>query len=89
MARKRFADGKFPQPWTTAQVKCTHKKGSQLDCDNYSPIPLLSQPSKLLESPVCKQLDFFLEHYNLLNNSQWSFRKGTSTELLLVYITEK
>lgn len=79
MAREGFADRKFPQQWITAQVKCTHKEGSQLDCDNYRPISLLSQPSKLLESLVCKQLDFFLEHYNLLHNSRWSFTKGTST----------
>ena len=50
---------------------------------------LLARPSKFLESLVCKQLDAFLEHHNLLNNSQSGFRKGRSTELLLLHVTEK
>ena len=89
IAKKSFADCKFPQQWKTAKVRCIHKKGSQLDCGNYRPISLLSQPSKLLESLVCQQLDAFLEHHNLLNGSQWGFRKGRSTELLLLHMTEK
>ena len=38
IARKSFADCKFPQQWKTAQVKCIHKKDSQLDCGNYHPM---------------------------------------------------
>jgi len=82
IAKKSFADCKFPQQWKTAKVRCIHKKGSHLDCGNYRPISLLNQPSKLLQSLVCKQLDAFLEHHNLLNNSIWGFRKGRSTALL-------
>ena len=89
IARKNFADWKFPQQWKTAQVKCIHKKDSQFDCGNYRPISLLSQPSKLLESLVCKQMDFFPEHNNLFSNSQRGFRKGRSTELLLLHMPEK
>ena len=89
IARKSFADCKFPQQWKTAKVRCIHKKGSQLDCGNYRPISLLSQPSKLLESLVCKQLDAFLEQHSLINSAQWGFRKGRSTELLLLHMTER
>ena len=47
-----------------------------------------SQPRKLLESLVCKKLDFFLER-DRRSNSQWGFRKGISTELLQFDMTEK
>ena len=72
LQKKSFADCKFPQQWKTAKGRCIHKQGSQIDCENYLPISMLSL--------VCQQLDAFLEHHNLPSNSQWSFRKGRSTE---------
>ena len=73
VAKKSFDDCMFPAQWKTAQVHCIHKKGSTQDCGNYRPISLLSIPSKLLESIACFQLDSFLNHHNLITDSQWGF----------------
>ena len=52
---------KIPSIWKKAKVKCLHKKGSKLDCENYRPISLLSIPSKLMKRIVCSNLDNHLE----------------------------
>ena len=80
---------KIPSIWKKSKVKCLHKKGSKLDCGNYRPISLLSIPSKLMESIICSNLDNHLENHNLLNESQWGFRKQRSTVLALFNMTEK
>ena len=80
---------KFPTPWKTAQVACSHKKGPKNDCGNYRPISLLSIPSKILESIVCKTLDDHLQEYELLHKHQWGFRKNHSTEQALLHMTER
>ena len=48
---------------------------------------MLSIPSKLLEGVVCAAMD---DHrVTIPNIRQWDYKKGLSTELLLVYLTEK
>lgn len=78
-----------PTQWKTARVRCSPKKGSTLECGNYRPISVLSILGKLLESTVCKQIDNHLNDNNLIGNSQWGFRKGKSTEQLMLNMTEK
>ena len=45
-------------------------------------------PSKLLEGQVCHLLDKHLEEAGIGHQIQWGFRKGRSTEGLLLYLTE-
>ena len=89
IAKKSFDDCTFPSQWKTVEVQCSYKKGSTLDCGNYHPISPLNIPSKLLESIACFQLYSFLNQHNLVTASQWGFRKGRSSELLLFSMTEK
>ena len=49
---------------------------------------MLSLPSKLLEGLVCEGLDSFTTDTGQLNDNQWGFRQGRSTEELLIYLTE-
>ena len=79
----------IPSIWKRSKVKCLHKKGSKLECENYRPISLLSIPSKLMESIICRNLDYHLQSHNLLNEGQWGFRKQRSTILALLNMTEK
>ena len=44
--------------------------------------------SKLLEGTVCESLDNFTSEVGHLNDNQWGFRQGRSTEGLLIYLTE-
>ena len=65
------------------------KKGDETDIGNYRPISLLSVSSKILESIVADSIfhHAFIEN-RLITDKQWAYRKGYSTELLLVHITE-
>ena len=89
IVEKSITSCKYPTQWKTARVRCAHKKGSTLECGNYCPISLLSIPGKLLESIACKQIDNHLNDNNLISNGQLGFRKGRSTEQLMLSMTEK
>ena len=80
---------KFPTKWKLARVSTVFKKGNTMDPTNYRPLSLLSLPGKLLESQFCSSLDIHLETNNLLNDNQWGFRKGRSTETLLTSMVER
>ena len=43
-------------------------------------------PSKITESVICDNIDNDLS--NVLQKNQWGYRKGVSTESLLLYLTE-
>ena len=49
---------------------------------------MLNLNSKILESVVCDSLDHHLGTNELIHPNQWGFKKGVSTELLLLYLTE-
>ena len=50
---------------------------------------MLSIPSKLIESCVAKNIIDHVVTRNLLDDRQWAYKKGKSTEQLLIQITEK
>ena len=47
---------------------------------------MLSIPSKVSEAVICESLDKHLDKVSQSN--QWGFKKGLSTESLLLYVTE-
>ena len=65
------------------------KKDDETEIGNYRPISLLSVPSKILETIVADSIihHAFIEN-RLITDKQWAYRRGYSTELLLVHITE-
>ena len=65
------------------------KKGDSLDCNNYRPVSLTSNLSKLTEKLVHKGLYNFLEKHKLLYEHQYGFQKKHSTKLVLIDITVK
>lgn len=77
-----------PSQWKVSRMLTTHKKGSKTDRGNYRPLQMLSLPSKLLEGLVCERLDKFTTDTGQLNDNQWGFRQGRSTEETLIYLTE-
>ena len=48
---------------------------------------MLSIPSKLMESYVASNITNHVVTQNLLDNRQWTYRKGKSTEQLLIHLT--
>ena len=83
-----FKCGIFPM-FLNASVSPTHKKGGSLDCNNYRPISLISNLSKLIEKLVHNRLYNFLEKHKLLYEHQYGFQKKHSTNHALIDITEK
>ena len=86
ISKLSFQDGNFPSQWKVGKVKALWKTENKQDCINYRPITLLSIPSKVTESIICDNID---EHLNtVIHENQWGYRKGISTNSLLLYITE-
>ena len=83
-----FAEGKFPTILKIAKVIPIHKKGGKSECDNYRPISLTSNISKLLEKLVHERLYSFLEKEKLLFEEQYGFRNKRSTTDALTDITD-
>ena len=79
---------KFPSKWKIAKVKPAFKKGNKKLRENYRPLSLFSAPSKIFESIICDTLDAHINKFNLSSVNQWGFKKGMSTETLLLYLTE-
>jgi hypothetical protein len=56
-----------------------YKKGTKEDVNNYCSITLVPALSKVLEKVIANQLIAFLNKHNMLNKSQFGFRKNKST----------
>lgn len=66
-----------------------HKKEDETNRGNYLPLSILSVLSKIRESCGNYEIiDHVLNVNRLVIDNQWVYRKGYSTELLLVYLTE-
>ena len=73
-----------PSTWKCARIKTTHKKGDITERENYRHLSILSVPSKIMEKCVVDKLvEQTSENNNLVNSSQWAYKKGLSTELYL------
>ena len=80
---------KFPTILKIAKVIPIHKRGDKSECDNYRPISLISNISKLIEKTVHERLYFFLEKEQLLFEGQFGFSNNLSTTDALINITER
>ena len=76
---KSFTHGVFPKFLKIAHVIPIYKSGDKTDPGNYRPISILPILSKVFEKAVSDQLYSFFEHFQLLDSSQFGFRKKLST----------
>ena len=86
--QKSIHSNHYHGPWKKARVSTAFKKGAQSEISHYRPLSMLSSPGKLFESQTCKIIDDHLDAHELLSDKQWGFRKGRSTEGLLMRLTE-
>ena len=70
-----------------ADVTPIFKKGSKTLKDNYRPISILPNVSKIFERPIFKQISAFFD--NIFSTYQCGFRKGYSAQHCLVAMLEK
>lgn len=81
--------GVFPDDLKKAKIKPLFKKGSKSNINDYRPIALLSNFSKIFEKVIYNRLLEFLTKYNLLNENQFGFQKKRSTTLAIYKILGK
>jgi hypothetical protein len=86
---KSLIEGSFPNILKIAEVCPIYKKGAKSKCENYRPISLLSNLSKLFERAMHTRIYEFLEKSDALYNLQFGFRKNFSTNHALLSIVEE
>ena len=85
--RKIFNKGVFPTQLKTSIVCLLYKEGDRSSVEQYWPISLLSNVSKVLERVVFNRIYESTQH--LLSNNQYGFRKKRSTTVQLLSILDK
>jgi hypothetical protein len=81
--------GYVPLQLKIAKVIPIFKSGDPQTMDNYRPISLLSNFSKIIEKIVATHLTDFLESNSLISQFQFGFRKAHSTLHPLVHFMNK
>ena len=84
-----FTKGKFPDILKIGNIFPIHKKNCKTDINNYRPISLLSNISKIIEKIVHDRLYMYLEKNNIFYKYQFGFRANHSTNHALTEITEQ
>ena len=74
-----FSIGTFPNLFKKSKVIPIYKSGNRNDFNNYRPICLNIQFSKILEKLFFSRLLSFCDFHNIISSSQFGFRKGLST----------
>ena len=77
----------FPEELKNADVIPVFKKVSRNDIENYRPVSILPNISKIFERCIYKQLYSYFD--NFLSKYQTGFRKGYSTQQCLLAMIEK
>ena len=83
-----FLTGTFPDNLKIAKIIPIFKNDSKLSCNNYRPISLLSNISKIFEKLMYSRVYNFLDTFKCLYELQFGFRSNTSTNHALISITE-
>ena len=83
-----IGEGIFPSTLKKCIVIPIYKKGTEEDANNYRPITLVPTLSKVLEKVIANQLIAFLDKHNMLNKSQFGFRKNKCTNDAIATIME-
>ena len=78
-----------PDELKIARVNPIPKSGDLLQPQNYRPISILPAISKIFERLAYTGIHSFLQQNNILNENQFGFRKGYSTEMALASFVEK
>ena len=88
LINKSFQGGIFPDIFKIAKFIPVFKSEARVLCNNYRPISLLSNISKLIEKLMHRQVYSFLEQQNCFYNAQFGLGLRVSTNNALMPITE-
>ena len=88
LINKSIEDSVFPKIWKSAKVTALFKGGDKLIKDNYRPISILPNVSKIFERAGHLQLSMYLEQNKLILSCQFGFRLRKSTTTALINFTD-
>ena len=88
LVNQSIVESVFPDTLKLAYITPIFKAGCKMDIKNYRPVSILPVISKVIEKAVTQQLTEYIERSQLLNPSQYGFRRGYSTESACVHLTE-
>ena len=77
----------FPSILKIASITPVFKKGNRNSKDNYKPVTILPNISKIFERCIFRQLSNYMDQF--LSKYQCGFRKGYSTQYCLLSMLEK
>ena len=89
IGNRSFKTGVFPNKMKIAMVVPIYKADNKSVFNNYRPISLLPQFSKILEKLFNARLDSFINKHYILSSSQYGFRFNMSTSMALLELTEE
>lgn len=82
-----FHSATFPKDLKKSIITPVYKSGDRANISNYRPISVLTSLSKIVEKLLNNRLLKYLEHFNILSENQFGFRKGLSTEDAIAKLT--
>ena len=82
-------NGIFPDRMKIARVISLIKNGDFKEFSNNRPVSILPQFSKILEKVFHNRLMSFINDKQILNNSQFGFRKNMSTAFAIIELVEE
>ena len=80
--------GVFPNTMKIATVLPVYSNGVKNEFNNYRPISLLPQFSKILEKLFDLRMEIFFNKHNILHCCQFGFRAGRSPSMALLILIE-
>ena len=81
--------GCFPNILKTAKICPIFKSGNKTDAQNYRPISLLPNFSKIFEKIMFNRITSYLDKNSILSSAQYGFRKNLSTYMPLLELFDK
>ena len=81
--------GVFPGNLKHASITPVFKRGSPYSIQNYRPISIVSNISKIFESIMHKRLSKFFASQGLLSEYQFGFRKERNTEMAIFTLVDR
>ena len=89
ICNKSFLEGCFSVSMKISRIVPIFKAGDKNTLDNYRPISILPQFSKVLEKLFENRLLNYVEKNNVLNENQYGFRRNRSTTIALLDLSQK
>lgn len=84
-----FSTGICPSHFKMSIVKPLFKKGEKTKPENYRPVSLITNITKIFEKIIKVRMTQYLDKYRMISEKQYGFRQGISTQDAIANITSK